>query len=64
MTVTVGGKEYVIEGWLLGGQVPAWKLIKQGGVPMTHELFNKLPDADKRALTEHVQQYINSHERH
>ncbi len=56
MTVNVSGKEYVIEELLLGGEVPAWKLIKQGGVPVTHELFNNLPEADKRALTEHVQQ--------
>jgi hypothetical protein len=60
MIVTVGGKEYVIEGILLGGQVPAWKLIKQDGKPMTHDLFNRLPDADKRVLTEHVQRHINS----
>jgi hypothetical protein len=60
MIVTVGSKEYVIEGLLLGGQVPAWRLIKHSGRPMTHNQFAALPDADKRALAEHVQQYINS----
>jgi hypothetical protein len=58
MIVTVGGKEYEIEG-IAYGTVPAWKLIKRDGKPMTHELFDKLPDADKRALLEHVQQHIN-----
>lgn len=59
MMVTVGGKQYEIGG-IAYGTVPAWKLIKQDGQPMTHELFNKLPDADKRALTAHVQQHIEN----
>ena len=59
MIVTVGGKEYEIEGMVFG-TLPAWKLIKQDGKPITHELFDKLPDADKRALMEHVQRHINS----
>jgi hypothetical protein len=60
MIVTVGGKEYVIEGLLLGGQLPAWKLIKQDGKPMTHESFDKLPAADKDALFQHVQQHLKN----
>ena len=59
MTVTVGGKQYVIEG-IAFGTVPAWKLIKQDGKPMTHEQFDKLPDADKHALMEHVQRHIRN----
>jgi hypothetical protein len=58
MIVTVGGKKYEIGG-IAYGTAPAWKLIKQDGKPLTHELFDKLPDADKRALVEHVQQHIN-----
>jgi hypothetical protein len=58
MIVNVGGNEYVIEG-VAFGKVPAWKLIKHDGKPMTHELFDKLPDADKHALMEHVQRHIN-----
>jgi hypothetical protein len=59
MVVTVGGKGYVIEG-IAYGKVPAWKLIKQqDGTPMTHELFDRLPDADKRALAEYVQRHVN-----
>ena len=59
MRVIVGGREYEIDG-LAYGTVPAWRLIKQNEQPMTHELFDKLPDADKRALIGHVQQYINN----
>jgi hypothetical protein len=59
MIVTVGGKEYEIAG-VPYGTLPAWKLIKLDGKPMTKELFDTLPDADKRALFEHVQQHINS----
>jgi hypothetical protein len=59
MVVTIGGKQYVIEG-VAYGRVAAWKLIKQDGKPMTLESFNKLPDADKHSLAQHAQQYINS----
>lgn len=57
MIVTVGGKKYEIGG-IIYGTLPAWKLIKQDGNPMTGERFNKLPDADKRALVAHVQERI------
>lgn len=59
MVVTVGGRQYEIAGLLLGGQVPAWMFIKQDGQPMTHKLFDALPDADKRTLAEYVQRRIN-----
>ena len=58
MIVTVDGKEYEIDG-IAYGQLLPWRLIKHAGKPITQELFDKLPDADKRALFEHVQQYIN-----
>jgi hypothetical protein len=58
MIVTVSGNKYEIGG-IAYGTVPAWKLIKEGGKPMTHERFHKLPDADKGALAAHVQQHIN-----
>jgi hypothetical protein len=59
MKVTVGGKEYEIGG-IAYGTVPAWKLIKHGGNPMTKDQFEALADADKRALAAHVQQHINN----
>jgi hypothetical protein len=55
--VTVGGKQYEIDG-ILYGTMPSWRLVKHDGQPVTHQLFNNLPDADKLALHEHVQQYI------
>jgi hypothetical protein len=62
MVVTVGGKQYAIDGWLLGGQVPVWRFIQHDGKPMTHETFSKLPDADQRELAEHVHRYIKTTE--
>jgi len=59
MLVTVGGREYEIGG-IPYGQLPVWKLIKQGGQPMTHQMFEQLPEADKRALFDYVQQHIAS----
>jgi len=55
--VTVSGKQYEIDG-IPYGTMPSWRLVKHDGQPITHELFNDLPDADKRALHERVQQYI------
>lgn len=63
MLVTIGNKQYLIEGMLLGGQLPAWMLIKYEGKQMTANQFNKLPDADKLELTRHVQQHIKNMER-
>ena len=56
--VTVGSKQYEITGWLLGGARPVWHFIRQDGKPMTHELFNALPDADKKALADHVKRHV------
>ena len=58
MIVTVENSQYVIEG-IAYGTMPAWKLIKRNGTPLTAEQFNGLPDADKQALATHVQQHIN-----
>lgn len=57
MIVTVGGKQYEIEG-ILYGMRPAWELIKQDGKPMTGDRFNKLPETDKAELFEHVQEHL------
>lgn len=57
MIVTVGGKQFEISG-IAYGTVPAWKLIKHDGKPLTAEQFNQLPEADKRSLVEYVQRHI------
>lgn len=57
MLVIVGGARYEIDG-IVYGTVPVWRLIKQDGVPMTHETFDKLPDGDKQTLAAHVHQHI------
>ena len=59
MLVNVGGKDYEISG-LAYGRLPAWSLIKSGGVQLTAEAFDRLPDADKVELARHVQAHINS----
>ena len=59
MMVTVGGKQYEIDG-IAFGTVPVWKLIIQEGKPITHEQFNALPDADKHTLFDYVNQYIKN----
>jgi hypothetical protein len=59
MKITFGVAEYEIEG--MGyGQFPAWKLIKQGGQPMTHDTFNSLPEPDKQALVTHVYEHLQN----
>lgn len=57
MIVDVGGKQYEISG-IAYGTVPAWKLIKIGGAPMTHQQFNNLSEAEKHALAAHVQAHL------
>jgi hypothetical protein len=61
--VTVGGKEYLFDGMLLGGQIPAWKFVRYAGKPMTHDQFAALPDTDKIVLTEYVERHIKAAER-
>jgi len=59
MIVKVADKDYEISG-IAYGQVPAWKLIKHNGQPLTAAQFNALPDGDKRTLVAHVEQHINN----
>jgi len=57
--INVGGKDYLIGGILLGGQRPVWTFIKHSnGEPMKADEFNQLPEADRRALSEAVQQNV------
>jgi hypothetical protein len=57
MVVNVGGKRYEIAG-IMWGQLPAWRLVKLDGQPMTQSQFDGLPDQDKCVLARHVQRHI------
>lgn len=58
--ITVGGKDYLVGGIIFGGKTAIWLFIKHGnGTPMKADEFNKLPDADKLALSEAVQQNVH-----
>lgn len=61
MIVNVGGKQYEID----GGQraTTVWEMIKENGQPLTREMVAKLPDADKRALIEHAQRFLDKDRR-